>query len=168
MAAAAVSAEEAGAGRVTRFGRDLAAEAAVWLAARPEGATFKEIAAGIHARASSVRHAVRIDKRFIGPFGTVERPRAGLYALAPRVAGEPSGTVAGRDSQATRILRVLSDRKPHTVTEIHRRAGTSRLNSRVAELRPKLRAQGLEIECTRIDGVPTGPDAYRYQLKVAA
>lgn len=38
-------------------------------------------------------------------------------------------------SQNSRILRALADGRWRTVAEIHRRAGTSRLNSRVSELR---------------------------------
>lgn len=71
-------------------------------------------------------------------------------------------------SQNDRILAVLADRRPHTVTEIHERAGTCRLNSRISELRKKLRADGLDIECKRNHELPSGPDAYTYQLRGAA
>lgn len=63
------------------------------------------------------------------------------------------------DSQCGRILRVLADGKPHTVPEIHRRAGGSRLNSRVAELRKR----GCTIECERLPN-RRGASAYRYRL----
>lgn len=46
-------------------------------------------------------------------------------------------------SQCQRVLAVLSDHRPHTITEIHERAGTMRLNSRVAELR----SRGHVIKC---------------------
>lgn len=57
-------------------------------------------------------------------------------------------------SQCDRVLAVLADGHPHTIDEIHDRAGTMRLNSRVAELRKR----GHDIVCTR-DGA-----TYRYQL----
>lgn len=63
------------------------------------------------------------------------------------------------DSQCGRILRVLSDGRPHTVPDIHRKAGTSRLNSRVADLR----RHGYVITCERVAG-RKGASAYRYQL----
>lgn len=71
-------------------------------------------------------------------------------------------------SQNERILEVLADRQPHTVTEIHKRAGTCRLNSRISELRKKVQADGLDIVCRRNHDLPSGPDAYTYQLEVAA
>lgn len=71
-------------------------------------------------------------------------------------------------SQNERILEVLADRKPHTVTEIHERAGTCRLNSRISELRKRVRTEGLDIVCRRDHDLPLGPDAYTYQLEVAA
>lgn len=62
-------------------------------------------------------------------------------------------------SQTSRILSVLWDGKEHSVTEIHRRAGTSRLNSRISDLRK----QGCVIECRRKPN-RKGPSAYVYQL----
>jgi hypothetical protein len=38
-------------------------------------------------------------------------------------------------SQCSRVLEVLRDGKGHSIGEIHERAGTMRLNSRVADLR---------------------------------
>lgn len=67
-----------------------------------------------------------------------------------------------RDSQTSRILAVLSDGQPHTVSEIHRLAGYSRLNSRVSELRKK----GHTIVCRSIPG-ESGSDGYEYQLVVS-
>jgi hypothetical protein len=61
------------------------------------------------------------------------------------------------DSQCARVLSVLADGKPHTVPDIHRRAGTMRLNSRVADLRK----QGHNIVCERVPG-RKGAGAYRY------
>lgn len=57
-------------------------------------------------------------------------------------------------SQAKRVLLVLQDGRPHTIEEIHERAGTMRLNSRVAELR----GHGHNIVCSRAAGT------YLYQL----
>jgi hypothetical protein len=63
-------------------------------------------------------------------------------------------------SQAARILEVLDDERWHTVAEIHRRAGYSRLNSRVSELRNK---HGHAIECRHVKG-KTGTEGYEYRL----
>lgn len=62
-------------------------------------------------------------------------------------------------SQNARVLEVLADGLPHSASEIHRRAGFMRLNSRVAELRTK---EGLDIRCTQIGRA--GPEAFVYQL----
>lgn len=62
-------------------------------------------------------------------------------------------------SQNARILRVLAKGKWVTVSEIHRRAGTSRLNSRVSELRK----QGYEIEHMKVAG-KAGALGHRYRL----
>ena len=59
-------------------------------------------------------------------------------------------------SQCDRVLDVLEDGLAHTIQEIHERAGTMRLNSRVAELRKR----GHEIVCTR-EG-----DDYFYRLSL--
>jgi hypothetical protein len=64
-----------------------------------------------------------------------------------------------RQTQGERILRVLSDGAWHTTSEIHRRAGFSRLNSRVSELRKR----GALIECQHLPGRGSGPRAYRYR-----
>lgn len=62
-------------------------------------------------------------------------------------------------SQTARILDVLADGEWHTVREIHARAGYSRLNSRVSELRNR----GLVIESDHIEA-PTHVERYRYRL----
>lgn len=62
-------------------------------------------------------------------------------------------------SQCDRVLLVLSDRETHAVPEIHERAGTMRLNSRISELRQR----GHTIECVRLPG-RTGAAAYAYRL----
>lgn len=65
-------------------------------------------------------------------------------------------------SQNDRILALLSDRQPHRVPDIHRAVGTCRLNSRVAELRKRLRSEGLTVICHHLGGV--GAEAYSYQI----
>lgn len=62
-------------------------------------------------------------------------------------------------SQCAAILDVLADRQWHTVADIHSRAGYSRLNSRVSELRDR----GHEIECETVEG-DRAVDRYRYRL----
>lgn len=57
-------------------------------------------------------------------------------------------------SQCARVLEVLSDGQPHTMREVHARAGFMRLNSRVSELR----SRSFAIECWRDGG------DYVYQL----
>ena len=63
-----------------------------------------------------------------------------------------------RHSQCERILAVLADGKLHTTAEIHERAGSSRLNSRIAELRKR----GWDIHYEFVGGV--GPSAHAYRL----
>lgn len=58
-------------------------------------------------------------------------------------------------SQCDRVLEVLSDGQWHTIAEIHERAGTMRLNSRISELRQR---RDLVIECS-----PAGPNS-KYRL----
>lgn len=60
-------------------------------------------------------------------------------------------------SQSARVLAVLKDGKPHSVPEIHKIAGTMRLNSRVADLRKR----GHVIVCERVKGLK-GAAAYHY------
>lgn len=62
-------------------------------------------------------------------------------------------------SQCAAILDVLTDGQWHTVADIHRRAGYSRLNSRVSELRER----GHRIECDVVDA-ERAVDRYRYRL----
>lgn len=62
-------------------------------------------------------------------------------------------------SQNSRILDVLADGRAHTTRVIHERAGFSRLNSRIAELR----SRGYVIECFHVPG-KTGSDGYGYRL----
>ena len=57
-------------------------------------------------------------------------------------------------SQCDRVMAVLADGQSHSIREIHERAGTMRLNSRIAELRKR----GHVIVCDR------GGGDYAYQL----
>jgi hypothetical protein len=50
------------------------------------------------------------------------------------------------DSQCGRILALLRDGEPHSMREIHRVCGFSRLNSRVSELR---KVYGYVIDCVK-------------------
>lgn len=61
-------------------------------------------------------------------------------------------------TQTGRILAVLSDGQWHTTAEIHRRAGYSRLNSRIADQRKR----GKAIECETVPG-QSGAKGYRYR-----
>ena len=54
-------------------------------------------------------------------------------------------------SQCDRVIDVLCDGKPHSIQEIHRRAGSMRLNSRISDLR----RWGLRIVYFRKDGLHT-------------
>ncbi len=54
-------------------------------------------------------------------------------------------------SQCSRVLEVLRDGKPHSIEEIHERAGTMRLNSRISDLR----RMGYFITYFRKDGLHT-------------
>ena len=62
-------------------------------------------------------------------------------------------------SQNARILRALGDGRWRTVASIHRKAGTSRLNSRVSELRK----HGFQIEHEVVPG-KQGALGHRYRL----
>jgi hypothetical protein len=61
-------------------------------------------------------------------------------------------------SQNSRILAVLADGHWHTTAEIHRLAGFSRLNSRIAEINGR---PGYTIEH---DGAGGGAEKHRYRL----
>lgn len=69
------------------------------------------------------------------------------------------GLMVKPNSQNARILRVLADGKWKTTAAIHRKAGTSRLNSRISELRK----YGYEIEHGKVLG-KAGPLGHRYRL----
>jgi biotin operon repressor len=63
------------------------------------------------------------------------------------------------NSQNARILRALADGRWHTVANIHRKSGTSRLNSRISELRK----HGYVIEHETIPQ-KTGSLGHKYRL----
>lgn len=63
-------------------------------------------------------------------------------------------------SQNARIIAALSDGKWKSTATIHRLAGTSRLNSRISELR----SRGYVIEHDTVPGKKPGPTAHRYRL----
>jgi len=85
-------------------------------------------------------------------------PRIGSLRQAGK-AGSDQGCVLKPGSQNARILRALSGGTWVTVAEIHRRAGTCRLNSRVSELRK----YGYVIEHETVPG-KTGALGHRYRL----
>jgi len=64
-------------------------------------------------------------------------------------------------SQCAAILEVLADGEWHTVADIHRRAGYSRLNSRVSELRDR----GHVIDHDTVPAT-TNVERHRYRLAV--
>jgi hypothetical protein len=76
--------------------RDIAAEVAAWLTEHPP-ATVPEIAFGISARESTVRHAVTTDDRFRRAASAPERsPRARCWQLAvPANSTQPSARRSG-------------------------------------------------------------------------
>lgn len=80
-----------------------------------------------------------------------------IYERAVALGTLPARKPA-RHSQSERILAVLRDGKLHTTAEIHERAGSSRLNSRIAELRKR----GWNIQYEFVGG--TGPSAHAYRL----
>lgn len=63
-------------------------------------------------------------------------------------------------SQGARILNALRDARWTSVAEVHRRAGTSRLNSRVSELRKR----GFTIEHRVVKGKARASLAHQYRL----
>lgn len=63
-------------------------------------------------------------------------------------------------TQGARVLHALRDGRWHSVAEIHRRAGTMRLNSRVSELRK----HGFNIEHRVVTGKPRQALAHQYRL----
>lgn len=80
-----------------------------------------------------------------------------IHDRAVELGTLPARTPA-RGSQCERILAVLADGKLHTTAEIHERAGHSRLNSRIAELRKR----GWDVKYEFVGGV--GPAAHAYRL----
>lgn len=122
------------------------------------GLTLEEISRGVRARTAAVRD-VLVGEGFSASLRmSYPSDRAQVYRVA--VAGADGPGMASRPSQASRVAQLLSDGRWHTASEIHRRCGTMRLNSRVAELR---KTRGWEM-CEFIKGETRGPDAYRYRL----
>lgn len=141
--------------------RDLDAEIRTFLLEHGSS-TVEEIALGVRVRRADVA-AVLVQ----GDFSRSSRrigtnPRSITWGASRPVLRSESGTDRG-PSQCSRVLDVLRDGRPHTVAEIHRLAGFSRLNSRVAELRER----GHVITCSHIEGAGRGPEAYEYVLHVA-
>lgn len=123
-------------------------------------ATASEIALGVRARRSDV-----VDALSSVAFCRAETPvggnhRSAYFRASGTVPQTENGTRETRPSQNARILAVLGEGGWWTTAEIHRLAGFSRLNSRIAEIR----SRGYEIECERIEGVPAGPHAQAYRL----
>lgn len=123
------------------------------------GLTLEEIARGVQARTSAVRD-VLVGEGFSSSL-RLSHPsdRAKVYSVVID-SGDGRGTVA-RPSQSARVAQLLLDGRWHTASEIHRRCGTMRLNSRIAELR---RRRHWDIVCEHIAGEKMGPNAYRYRL----
>lgn len=133
--------------------RDLRSEVVAYLDDRP-GSTLDEIARGIRARTADVRKILSVG---------FERREYLLGAAGYRnlsVAADGQGRPSTQLSQCDRILRVLSDGRPHSMQEIHRLVGFCRLNSRVAELRKR----GHRITCDKTGG----RYVYRLEQEVAA
>jgi hypothetical protein len=138
--------------------KSLLERVSAFVAANPDS-TQREIARGIQARDVEVRD-VLADSAFsvsVRDEGTIRA--AQLYRLA--LVGTDGLGRRARRSQNDLIQHVLQDGSWHTVSEIHRRCGFSRLNSRVSELRKK---RGMLIECRHVDGAGRGPTAYEYRF----
>lgn len=123
------------------------------------GLTLEEIARGVHQRTQAVRD-VLVGEGFSSSL-RMSHPsdRAKVYSVVVETREGPGR--AARPSQCARIAQVLSDGHFHTASEIHRRIGFCRLNSRIAELR---KSRGWDILCEHVPGQGSGPDAYRYRL----
>ena len=65
--------------------------------------------------------------------------------------------------KTSELIALLSDGRSRTVPEIHAVIGPCRLNSRAAEARARLRAQGRDLVCARTPGL-SGPGAYSYRI----
>lgn len=88
-----------------------------------------------------------------------EQTQIDLYATESTIVDRP-GSRLSPSSQGARIIRALADGRWHTTANIHRKAGFSRLNSRVSELRSR---HGFVIECESVPG-QTGSLGHRYRL----
>jgi hypothetical protein len=126
------------------------------------GLTLNDVARGVRARTADVADVLASEAFYASPRESYASDRAQVYRLAP-AAGEKTGRAARR-SQCSLIAEVLADGGWHTTSEIHRRCGFSRLNSRIAEMRSTHRRWGMVIECRHIEGVQAGPDAQEYRF----
>lgn len=123
------------------------------------GLTLEEIARGVQARTAAVRDVLVGDGFSSSLRGSHPSDRAKVYSVVVETA-DGRGMVA-RPSQESRVAQVLLDGRWHTASDIHRRCGFMRLNSRIAALR---KSRGWDIVCERIPGEKIGPNAYRYRL----
>ena len=128
-----------------------------FVAANP-GLTAREVAKGVTARLQSVIDVLSGEAFSAAPRDAYPSDRAQVYRLAPVAAEQPGR--AARRSQCDLIADLLADGLWHSVAQIHRRCGFSRLNSRVAELRSR---RGMTIECRHVTGAGRGADAYEYR-----
>lgn len=102
-------------------------------------ATASDVAVGVRARRADVDRVLADT----GSFETTTHPAGGspaatYWRVSPHVPVP----------QWKRIVAVLADRRPHSMQEIHAKAGFCRLNSRVSELR----SRGYEITCDKTGG----------------
>lgn len=123
------------------------------------GLTLEEIARGVHSRTQAVLEVLHGEGFSASLRMSYPSDRAKVYSVVS-VDGDGRGTVA-RPSQGTRVAQLLSDGRWYTASEIHRRCGTMRLNSRIAELR---KTRNWDIVCEHIAGEKMGPNAFRYRL----
>jgi hypothetical protein len=117
---------------------NLADRIVAYLAEHP-WAHCDEIARGLRTRTEGVRMVLKTDARITDRKGS---PRGREYALV--TAQERSGRIAG-SNRASRLYRVLRDRKAHTRREIFDREGFLLTNNAAAELRADLEADGLGV-----------------------
>lgn len=135
---------------------------AAWVADHP-GRRAVEISRAVAGRHQTVLRILETPIFAAEPAGrgaVVYRLAAGAGDWRERSVG--GGRLARqRFTQGAAILAVLAGGTWHTTAEIHRRAGFSRLNSRISELRKR----GFVIECRHVEerGL-VGARAYEYRL----
>jgi hypothetical protein len=123
------------------------------------GCTLPEIARAVRAADAAVREVLTSKAFYASARDAYPSDRAQVYQLAA-IAAAGLGRAARR-SQNDDLEAFFRSHKgePHTTREIHTACGSSRLNSRIPELKKR---RGMDIECIRIPGVPPGPDAQVY------